>query len=284
MPEISRRLRERCESTVAGRSWLGRLPAVLCDLSSRWSLSLPAPFTGEDTSCAWVAPALRADGSEAVLKVAFPHFEGEHEIEGLRFWSGDPTVQLLDADENLGAMLLERCVPGATLRTVPEAAQDVVVSGLLRRLWRAPPPAHSFRPLATMLTFWTREFEEDGSAQTDPGLTRTALNLLEELARPDSADVLLATDLHAGNVLRAEREPWLVIDPKPFVGDPSYDATQHLLNCRARLTSAPLDTIRRFADLLELSAERIRLWMFVRAVIQPQFLGDASALARALKP
>ena len=40
------------------------------------------------------------------------------------------------------------------------------------------------------------------------------------------------TDLHAGNVVRAEREPWLVIDPKPFVGDPAYDATQHLLNCR----------------------------------------------------
>ena len=149
MPEISRRLRERCESTVAGRSWLGRLPEVLRDLSSRWSLSLAAPFNGEDTSSAWVAPALRADGSEAVLKVAFPHFEGEHEIDGLRFWSGNPTVQLLAADENLGAMLLERCVPGATLRTVPEAAQDAVVAGLPRPLWRAPPPAHSSRQTCT---------------------------------------------------------------------------------------------------------------------------------------
>src|SRR5215207_7784436 len=38
-----------------------------------------------------------------------------------------------------------------------------------------------------------------------------------ELSRSAPTDVLLATDLHAGNVLRARREPWLVIDPKPFV-------------------------------------------------------------------
>ena len=42
--------------------------------------------------------------------------------------------------------------------------------------------------------------------------------------------MLLHTDLHAGNVLAAEREPWLAIDPKPYVGDPAYDVTQHIFN------------------------------------------------------
>jgi streptomycin 6-kinase len=59
----------------------------------------------------------------------------------------------------------------------------------------------------------------------------------------------------AGNVLRADRQPWLVIDPKPFVGDPAYDATQHLLNCGVRLRSDPENTIRRFADLLDVDGE-----------------------------
>ena len=77
--------------------------------------------------------------------------------------------------------------------------------------------------------------------------------------------MLLATDLHAGNVLRSEREPWLVIDPKPFVGDPAYDVTQHLFNCDVRLRSDPNGTIRRIADLLALDQERVRLWMFARA-------------------
>src|SRR5439155_24538436 len=35
--------------------------------------------------------------------------------------------------------------------------------------------------------------------------------------------------------LRAEREPWLAVDPKPFVGDRAYDATQHLFNCQKRM-------------------------------------------------
>ena len=67
----------------------------------------------------------------------------------------------------------------------------------------------------------------------DAGLVREGLRLLKELPRTATMEVLLATDLHAGNVLRSEREPWLVIDPKPFVGDPAYDATQHLFNCDA---------------------------------------------------
>lgn len=52
--------------------------------------------------------------------------------------------------------------------------------------------------------------------------------------------VLLCTDLHAGNVLAAEREPWLIIDPKPHVGDPTFDTLQHLLNCDERLRNDPV--------------------------------------------
>jgi streptomycin 6-kinase len=95
---------------------------------------------------------------------------------------------------------------------------------------------------------------------------------------------LLATDLHAGNVLRAQREPWLVIDPKPFIGDRAYDATQHLFNCMERMLASPAATIRRFADLLEVDHERVRLWMFARASAEPRDVwnDDSLALARAL--
>ncbi len=59
--------------------------------------------------------------------------EGEDEIRGLRFWDGDPTVRLLAADDQLGAMLLERCEPGTPLSVLPEPEQDVVLTGLLPR-------------------------------------------------------------------------------------------------------------------------------------------------------
>ena len=232
-----------------------------------------------------MAPATRADGSPAVLKIGMPHMEGKHELHGLRFWGGDPTVHLLEADDDLNAMLLERCEPGTVLRELAEPEQDVVIAGLLRRLWRTPSAPHPFRPLSTMTAHWSEETLADGARWPDSGLVRQGLNLMRELPRTWSAEVLLATDLHAGNVLRAQRERWLVIDPKPFVGDPAYDATQHLLNCKARLRSDPDGTIRRFADLLHVNHERVHLWVFARVATLPSDdWEDSIAFARALAP
>ena len=121
----------------------------------------------------------------------------------------------------------------------------------------------------------------------DTGLVREGLRLFQELPHTAPVEVLLATDLHAGNVLRSERQPWLVIDPKPFVGDPAYDATQHLFNCDARLRADPPGTIRRIADLLAVDHERVRLWMFARAAAEPRDDwkdGDSMTLAKAIAP
>jgi streptomycin 6-kinase len=233
-------------------------PGVIRELEDRWSLSLGDPFEHDDVSCSWVAPAMRADGTRAVLKLGVPHMEAEHEIQALHVCNGDPTVHLLEADASLNAMLLERCEPGTALRERPEMEQDVVIAGLLRRFWRRPAAPHPFRPLSVMAASWAAETMADSPRWPDAGLVREGLRLFEELSRPSAGDVLLATDLHAGNVLRAQREPWLVIDPKPFVGDRAYDATQHLRNCKARMLTAPEATIRRLADLLEVDAGRWR--------------------------
>ncbi len=257
-----------CQNNAERMRWLNRLPDVLHSLQQRWSLKLGTPFDGDEVSCAWVAPVTLRDETTAILKLGMPHMEGEHEIEGLRFWSGNPTVQLLEADDDLGAMLLERCEPGTVLRELPETEQDVIIASLLRRLWRPPLACHPFRPLAAMTEYWSNETLAHAEHWPDPGLVSEGLNLFKKLSEAAPAEVLLATDLHAGNVLRARREPWLVIDPKPFVGDPAYDATQHLLNCYARLRAEPDETIRRFADLLNLDYERVRLWTFARAAVQ----------------
>ena len=259
---IPEKLARNCRSGADRQAWLARLPAVVAELADRWSVSLGPPFEG--ASAAWVAPV--AD-PPAILKVGMPHIEAEHEIDGLRFWDGDPTARLLQFDVGHNAMLLERCEPGTPLGDLPEPEQDAIVAGLLRRLWRVPPEPHPFRPLAVMTEHWISEARERDNGWKDAVLFDEGLRLLDELPRTAPRPVLLATDLHAGNALQARREPWLVIDPKPFVGDPAYDATQHLLNCRQRLLARPTEVIGRFADLLEVDRERIRLWMFARAVV-----------------
>jgi streptomycin 6-kinase len=267
---VPSRLIAACSKTPERAAWLERLPGLVAELTRRWALRLGDPFDNDETSCAWVAPATRVEGARAVLKVGMPHLEGEHEIQGLRFWNGDSIVQLLEADEALSAMLLERCEPGTSLRGESESEQDVVVARLLTRLWRAPAAPDVFRPLSTMLQHWSEETEAASTRWQDPGLVQEGLRLFRDLPLSAPRNILLATDLHAGNVLRTQREPWLAIDPKPFVGDPAYDATQHLLNCRARLRTDLDSTIRRFADLLEVDHERVRAWTFARAAAEPR--------------
>lgn len=283
----SRSLAANCGKSPKRSAWLARLPDVVRELEERWSLRPDILLDGEEANCSCVCGVLQENGNRAVLKLAMPHMEGRDEIPGLRFWCGNPTVRLLAADDELGAMLLERCDPGTTLRGLPESDQDKVISGLLLRLWRLPVAPHSFRSLARLTEYWSDETLKQVEQWPDVGLVREGLNLFRDLPRSTTGEVLLATDLHAGNVLRAEREPWLVVDPKPFVGDPAYDATQHLFNCRARLRSDPEGTIRGFAEVLGIEHERVRLWTFARAAAEPRDdwqTSDLVAVARAIAP
>jgi streptomycin 6-kinase len=148
-------------------------------------------------------------------------------------------------------------------------AESEIVAGLLRRLWHKPEAGHPFRSLVDMCDRWADGFERWYAAQPDaldPGLARAGMELFRNLPREDVPRRLLVTDLHADNVLAALREPWLLIDPKPYLGDPAYDVLQHMLNCRERLVADPGALARRMADLAGLDAERVQLWLFARTV------------------
>jgi streptomycin 6-kinase len=108
----------------------------------------------------------------------------------------------------------------------------------------------------------------------DAGLAREGLALFRELSRSGPTEVLLVTDLHTGNVLSGERLPWLLIDPKPYIGDPHYDVLQHLLNCNGSLQADPIGVLTEVADLASLNAERVRQWLFARCVQESLFEGS----------
>jgi streptomycin 6-kinase len=272
------------EGSLTG--WIAVLPGIVGELVDRWSIDeVGDPFQPGGKS-AWVAPVRIGARFDLVLKVGWRHTEAADEVAGLREWDGDGTVRLHDSvelDETV-ALLIERCLPGTSLAITPEPDQDVVIAGLLRRLWREPQPGHPFRPLQLMCDQWADQFEAKlaaGRGRLDPGLARTGIELFRSLPATAERDVLLCTDLHAENVLTAEREPWLVIDPKPYVGDPTYDALQHMLNCDGRLGSDPHALALRMADLLGLDPERLLLWLFARCVQEsPDWPGLAEVACR----
>jgi len=264
------------EPSTERLAWLVDLAETVGQLAARWELEVGTPFEpGGQT--AWVAPVRDRSGRDLVLKVGWSHLEAEHEPDALQAWGGQGAVLLYDSCR-IGpstALLLERCEPGTPLSAAcREVEQDLIVARLLRRLWQAPTAELPFRPLHAMCQGWGSEFQKRLAALpraangVDPALARAAEELFLTLASSADREVLLCTDLHAGNILTAKREPWLVIDPKPFVGDPCYDVLQHLLNCAKRLADDPAGLVQRMADLLDLDADRIKQWLFARCVIE----------------
>lgn len=252
--------------------WVAGLPETVAALCDRWALTPEAPFEPGGT-CSWVAPVLRRPTEPFVLKVTWPHAESRDEACGLRTWNGNGAVRLHD-EEHLGAttaMLLERCIPGTpAAQLLSEREQDDVLGSLLPRLWAQPVNAQDFRPLSDMCDEWADEFEArllNAPAHLDATLAADGIATFRGLARDGTNDVLLCTDLHAGNILASEREPWLVVDPKPYVGDRTYDALQHMLNCWPRLSEDPHGLVARLAGVLDLDRSRLQAWLFSRCVV-----------------
>ncbi len=274
------------KADAARRAWLARLPAIVDSMRVRWSLELGEPF--QPGGCtAWVAPARRDTSEDLVLKVAWRHFEAEHEAAGLRAWGGKGAVRLHAAVQlpDTVALLLERCRPGTPLATHLEPEQDPVIASLLHELWQTPPEGGPFRPLEALCQAWADAFERRGPPPgLDAGLAREGISLLRALPGTAERRVLLCTDLHAGNVLASKRSPSLVIDPKPYVGDPTYDAVQHLLNCEHRLRTDPRGLVRHVANVIGLEADRLLLWLFARCVQESPEWPALGEIARRVAP
>lgn len=221
----------------------------------------------------WVAPATLADGTDAVLKVSWPHREARGEADALALWAGDGAVEVLRSDPDRWALLLERCEPGTKLLDagVPAAEALEVGAALLCRLWRPPPGGHVYERVDTVAAEWAallRTRMEEHRPPFDRGLVELGATLLETLPSSAAPDVVVHGDFNPGNVLRAGREPWLVIDPKPMVGDRGYDPSPWLLQVDPPLDAAAVaaDRFGRFGDLVGEPGERLLAWSVARQV------------------
>jgi streptomycin 6-kinase len=247
-----------------GVEWLRSLPALLDELAGRWALHVDEPFAA--LSYNYVAPAVRADGTETVLKVGVPHKELFSEMDALRLYDGSGM-----------ARLLERLRPGTPLLTLADdEAATRVAAQVMRDLWQpvAPDEMRHFpttRDWAAGLARLRARFGGETGPLPAP-LVERAEAVFAELHASAAAPVLLHGDLHHENILRAERAPWLAIDPQALIGEPAYEPGALLRNPLPELVVRPdaLAVQRRritiLAETLGLDAARITAWAFVQAV------------------
>ena len=74
-----------------------RLPTLISECESRWSLSAGPPFA--PLSYSYTAPARGPHDARAVLKLAVPGPFVAAEIDALRLFDGDGAARLIDGDE-----------------------------------------------------------------------------------------------------------------------------------------------------------------------------------------
>jgi streptomycin 6-kinase len=275
----------REEAGIDAEGWISAVSAAIPELAERWSLHLGQPF--DVATISYVLPAERADGMRAVLKLIYPGYEETpftQEVAGLRMWDGRGIIRLLEADEALGAQLLERAEPGDALSAEPDELHAIgTAAGVLERLWSAPTAPHpDIRTLAQQARICAATIESSWRGAGEPverALIEDVRKTFESLAadldgRPGGELVLVHGDLHHGNVLSARREPWLAIDPKPMLGAREYDLRAPLCDRADELLADqdPLARLERRLDTLlgslgaELDRDHALAWAFVVSV------------------
>ena len=257
-----------------GRAWLDSLPAVIAECESRWSLTVGDPF--RNLSYNYVTPAVTHGNIAVVLKVGGIHPEFITEVAALRAYDGDGAVRIIEADVGRGAIVVERLQPGRELAELgDDEAATRIAAWLMSRLWRKPIEGHPY-PTVERYTCVLDAIRETTSGDVGPfpaWMVDAAVSLLRELLKSSPEPVLLHGDLHHHNILSAEREPWLVIDPKGVVGDPAFDVGAWLQNPMPWLLDQPdakaiqERRIRQFSAELGIDGERLRKWGFVYAVL-----------------
>jgi streptomycin 6-kinase len=248
------------------RDWRERVPELLEAAVARWGLTLGEAYP--PGAAGHVVRATLTDGAPAVLKLVFPHREAEHEADALAVWNGEGAVRLLAVDDEGWAFVMERCEPGELLaRSDSDTALDVLVA-VLPRLWLSV--AGPFHTLADEVAIWLDEIPrawELAERPIDRSLVDETMEALHELSTSQGEQVLLHQDLHTDNVLAAERESWLVIDPKPLRGEREFSVAPIVRDYV--LGHSQRDVIRRLDRLtseLGLDRDRARWWTIGQTV------------------
>ena len=240
-----------------GQAFLNSLPELVHEAARRWGLTDLCPATNLSYNFVEFA---NCRGQEVVLKLGVPHRELTSEIASLRIFEGRGTVRLLEADAELGMLLLERLRPGQMLASLTDDAQATHIAADVMLSLRRPGTAD---PSLIRLQDWLDGFHrlrarfEGGTGPLDRRLVEHAEAEALDFFREEYQPTLIHGDLHHFNILSSERG-WLAIDPKGVVGPAAYEVGPFLINPWV-VSSWPPDAPRLTQTRIAILSERLGL-------------------------
>ncbi|MFC5602286.1 aminoglycoside phosphotransferase family protein [Sporosarcina koreensis] len=215
----------------AGEKWLETLKDNLTGIAESWGLTLESPVT--NLSYNYVIHVTDQNNNPYILKMGLPGFDFSNEIRTLRLYNGQGCARLVRADEERGAMLLEKLQPGMMLCT--ETDEEIVIQTFCH-VWkqiRRPLPEDGDFPTvlhwASAFTKYQSNYpENDGPIPNE--WVAMAADYLHEIQQTTKEIGLLHGDLHHENILFSNERGWLAIDPKGVGGDPYFDVVSFMIN------------------------------------------------------
>ena len=258
----------------AGVEWLYSFPSLFEEVSEMWGLSLLEPY--DDMSYNFVAKVVDQERNKCVLKLGVPQRELFTEIEALKHFDGRGCVKLIKADYQRGALLIELLEPGKSVYYLQDDAIATEIAGqVMCQIWRVDFDASKF----PSVTDWASGFHRLGNhtsiyRESFPKEWRSiAEGLFSDLISSMDELLLLHGDLHHWNIISAQRQPWLAIDPKGVIGEPAYELGAWLRNpfpdILKEVNAKSLISRRasQLAGQLGFDRDRILAWGLAQAIL-----------------
>ncbi len=248
-----------------GKEWLFHLPKIVEEVSLKWNLSDFKPV--ENLSYNYVLSGMQGN-QHIILKLGLDIGGLSREVSALKAFAGLRVVKILA--EQPGALLLERAMPGISLKSYfPERDDEAIQMAcqVMHQLHQAPiPSTHTFPHIRD----WLEVIDKDWDI---PDLYLKKARLLRnDLLETSAPAVLLHGDLHHDNILQ-QGKAWVAIDPKGIIGEEAYEVAAFIRNPMPELLDFPnainiiTNRIDQFAKYLELDPTRITQWCFVQSVL-----------------
>jgi streptomycin 6-kinase len=223
VPEVVRR-----KALAAGETgWLDGLPDMVAALEEEWGIRVGRAFSAG--SEAYVATAVLADSTQAVLKVLIPgtYEASQHEALALRLADGNGCARLLREDAVRRAMLVERLGRSLAELALPVERRLDAMCAAVSQMWR--PAAGSGLPTGAekgrwLIDFISRKWDETGRPCSERAVAY-ALSCAERriAAHDDERSVLVHGDVHPANTLEASDGAFKLIDPDGLLAEAEYD-------------------------------------------------------------
>jgi streptomycin 6-kinase len=236
----------------AADRWASEFPRLLSDCVDRWDLSLEA--ISPHMSFNFIVFALDSSARRVVLKMGVPHPEQRTEMEALRHYAGRGCVECLGAAPELGALLMNRVVPGTMLLEMgDDESQAAIAAKAMSALTTPVPQRHALPAFGEQLRGAiadVRAIHGNGAGPLPERLFALVGQVWNEIEKAKPADVLLHGDLHHENLLYDNDRGWVAIDPKGVIGAPILQVGRFMWNRLPDDEAAMKQTVQRRSEIL----------------------------------